>query len=63
MSNERILKYLVAFLLCAVVSTVYTMTKCTGVRRILRESLITFGYIAGVMLAAAVVVHLLSLLK
>jgi len=63
MAYERILKYIVFAILCLVVSVVYTATKKSGLKTIVRESAIMMGYIFGGMVAIGFVVFLICQLK
>jgi len=63
MVHERILKYVVFFILCLVISVVYTATKRSDLKAIVRESAVMMGYICGGMAAIGLVVYLLCQLK
>jgi hypothetical protein len=63
MVHERILKYVVFFILCLVISVVYTSTKRSDLKSIVRDSAVMAGYICGGMVAIGLVVYLLCQLK
>ncbi|MDA0836475.1 MAG: hypothetical protein O3B01_14295 [Planctomycetota bacterium] len=63
MTNERLLKYVVFFLVCMIVSIVYSGTKRTSVKNVLKESVIMMGYICGGMGGIGVIVYIICELK
>lgn len=63
MSEKVVLKYFVCLVLCAVVAIIYTATRRTGTKNIMRDACVVMGYICGGMFGIGVIVYLLCLLK
>ena len=63
MANERLLKYVVFFLVCMIVSVVYSATKRTSAKNVMKESAIMMGYICGGMGGIGVIVYIICELK
>jgi hypothetical protein len=63
MANERLLKYVVFFLVCLIVSIVYSGTKRTSAKNVMKEAAIMMGYICGGMGGIGVIVYIIGGLK
>jgi hypothetical protein len=63
MANERLLKYVVFFLVCLIVSIVYSATKRSSTKSVMKESAIMMCYICGGMGGIGVIVYIICELK